>query len=114
MNEKIRKLVEQVQHDSDAIHYYDPVFVEKLAELIVRECAKAIIDSIQTMPPCRMKANIAYSSTVIKEHFGIEASQGWICPQCNIDRTKMDCPKGHTAAVTGQCPMYGIAYGVKK
>lgn len=31
--------------------------------------------------------------------------QGWVCSKCGVDRTLEVCPKGHTAAVTGECPM---------
>lgn len=39
----------------------------------------------------------------------IEASKGeprgWVCGKCGTDRTKAACPKGHSAALTGDCPM---------
>lgn len=34
---------------------------------------------------------------------------GWVCKQCGIDRCKAACPLGHGAALTGQCPMVGVA-----
>lgn len=37
MNERIKELIKQVQDADDAIHYYDPVFIEKLTELIVKD-----------------------------------------------------------------------------
>jgi hypothetical protein len=40
MNDKIKKLAVKAQNNGDSIHYYDPVFAEKFAELIVRECAQ--------------------------------------------------------------------------
>jgi hypothetical protein len=45
MNEKIRKLAIKAQNNGDSIHYYDPVFAEKFAELIVKECI-AITDEL--------------------------------------------------------------------
>ena len=33
----------------------------------------------------------------------------WECPKCGVDRLKDPCPKGHTAAITGECPMVGTA-----
>lgn len=30
---------------------------------------------------------------------------GWVCGKCGTDRTKAACPKGHSAALTGDCPM---------
>jgi hypothetical protein len=34
---------------------------------------------------------------------------GWMCSKCGTDRTKAPCPKGHSAALTGECPMVGTA-----
>lgn len=45
----------------------------------------------------------------IKQHFGIEEHKGWVCPKCGVDRTKDVCPKGDTAALTGDCPMIATA-----
>ncbi len=47
----------------------------------------------------------------------IEAAHGitpadksqWRCSKCGTDRLKTACPHGHGAALTGQCPMLGIA-----
>ena len=33
----------------------------------------------------------------------------WVCAKCSTDRTKAPCPYGHSAALTGQCPMVGVA-----
>jgi VIT1/CCC1 family predicted Fe2+/Mn2+ transporter len=38
MNPRIKELAEQAQDNGDAIHYYDPIFAKKFAELIVAEC----------------------------------------------------------------------------
>jgi hypothetical protein len=38
MNERIKELAKQAQDNGDAIHYYDPIFAKKFAELIVAEC----------------------------------------------------------------------------
>ena len=35
--------------------------------------------------------------------------RGWLCSKCGTDRTKAECPKGHSAALTGECPMVGTA-----
>ena len=69
-----------------------------LAELIVRECAE-IADTAEPF----------LASDLIKQHFGIEERKGWVCPKCGVDRTQDVCPKGHTAAVTGDCPMTATA-----
>lgn len=42
-------------------------------------------------------------------YFGFKEQQGWVCSKCGIDRTKEVCPKGHMAAVTGDCPMTAVA-----
>jgi hypothetical protein len=34
---------------------------------------------------------------------------GWKCGKCGTDRTKAACPKGHGAALTGECPMVAVA-----
>jgi hypothetical protein len=38
-----------------------------------------------------------------------ERLNGWLCSKCGTDRTKAACPKGHSAALTGECPMAGTA-----
>lgn len=38
----------------------------------------------------------------------LDRAAGWKCPKCGTDRTKAACPKGHSAALTGDCPMVGI------
>ena len=41
MNERIRQLAEQASEiDGDDLLYYNPVFAEKFAEMIVKECAE--------------------------------------------------------------------------
>ena len=52
-------------------------------------------------------------ATRLKEHFGVKESQGWVCPKCGVDRSKVSCPSGHSAAITGKCPMFGVAQGVE-
>ena len=68
--------------------------LEKYAELIVKECAE-IAD----------KAEPFLASDLIKQHFAVEESKGWVCPKCGIDRTKNVCPLGFGATVDGRCPM---------
>jgi len=72
--------------------------LEKFAQLIVRECAN-IADIAEPF----------LASDLIKQHFGIEERKGWVCPKCGVDRTRAVCPKGHTAAITGDCPMTATA-----
>lgn len=46
--------------------------VEKFAELIIRECDIVIKDSISTMERGKLRASIARSGSLIKEHFGVK------------------------------------------
>jgi len=71
---------------------------EKFAELIVRECAFV----------GRGIGGINVSDAIMKR-FGIPEARGWLCPSCGVDRGKEACPKGHHAALTGHCPMVGVA-----
>ena len=68
--------------------------LEKYAELIVKECAE-IAD----------KAEPYKANDLIKQHFAVEESKGWVCPKCGVDRTKNVCPLGFGATVDGRCPM---------
>ena len=62
MNEKIKQLAIEAQNNGDSIHYYDPVFVEKFAELIVKECADYA--EYLDLP--------GYKAKMLKKHFGVE------------------------------------------
>ena len=81
MNKRIQQLAEQASEiDGDDLLYYHPVFAEKFAELIVREC----INKIETyhIPVGNSAAGeIACGMTYdalkeirddIKQHFGVE------------------------------------------
>jgi len=39
MNERIRELAVQSHAKDNTLHYYNPEFIEKFSELIIRECA---------------------------------------------------------------------------
>ena len=81
MNERIKELAKQ----SGAWEYYeinegvgeDEKNLEKFAELIVKECAKAIADD-QLAKDCdtflmdSYAKGMRYSAHLIKEHFGVE------------------------------------------
>ena len=104
MNERIKELINQ---SGIAVRgHYDetgstPAELQKFAKLIVQECVGVADHS-----------NVNSKSIIgqgIKEHFGVEEPKGWVCSKCGIDRTKAVCPKGHTAALTGECPMIGVA-----
>jgi hypothetical protein len=68
--------------------------LERYAELIVNECAE-IAD----------KAEPYKANDLIKQHFAVGKSKGWVCPKCGVDRTKNVCPLGFGATVDGRCPM---------
>jgi hypothetical protein len=97
MNERIRELAEQCYEDNST-----QIDVYKFAELLIRKCAK-IADTAQAED---MGWDIG---EIIREHFGVEEPKGWVCNKCGTDRTKSVCPQGHNAALTGECPMVGVA-----
>jgi len=92
-------------------------FVEKFAELIIEQCCRAL------NPMLRDMISRGQGRDLILEHFGFmfdrkikhldqqlaEQEPGWICSKCGVDRIRDVCPKGHTAALSGECPMTGVA-----
>lgn len=68
MNDRLKELAEQARVDGDAIHYYSPLFAEKFAELIVKECVDTVSDC--SVEYCTRPQIVSE----IKEHFGVEAS----------------------------------------
>ena len=73
MNERIEQLAEQANSHHD--NFFDlnykelDVFLEKFAELIVRECARALDDKLANPNG----ANMAYcDGSDLLEHFGVE------------------------------------------
>jgi len=106
MNERIKQLAEQANLTEVIDDAYQErndwqPFVEKFAELIVKECEVAL------KPPVQVRDVISRGQAydLIKQHFGVEERKGWVCPKCGVDRTKDVCPKGHFATMTGDCPM---------
>jgi hypothetical protein len=83
---------------------------KRFAELILQECFQACMNEGASYEE---KAAGAYQSnlyvTAIKRHFGVEERKGWVCSKCGVDRIRDVCPKGDTAALTGECPMTGKA-----
>ena len=66
MNEKIRELAEQAGYSTDPVPYLNPGVdprLEKFAELIVRDCIKAVDNSGGD--------NAEYHTDSIKKHFGV-------------------------------------------
>ena len=115
MNEKIEKFAIEAGFEYD--EFKDIWYLEGLnpscdsefqrfAELIVRECLEQVRDEVQYEYDWKLADAV---SKRVLEHFGVKEPQGWVCPKCGVDRIKASCPQGHTAALTGDCPMYGIA-----
>lgn len=107
MNERIKELI----NESTTIEYgvdngFDRVTFdkEKFAELLIRECSH--IAWLYDEP--KLSGPGAMISKMIEKHFGVEEPKGWVCNKCGTDRTKSVCPYGHTAALTGECPMVGV------
>ena len=67
MNERIRELAEQATIHGNTAHYVDIPFwyLEKFAELIVRECVKVAMRSVGDDEPKE-------AWYLIEEHFGVE------------------------------------------
>jgi hypothetical protein len=109
MNQRIQELLNRAnlfcRHNKTVSllgeNYCGQAEIEEFAKLIVRECIKTVQDRGE-----------AYSAYLIEKHFDVLFSkepQGWVCSRCGVDRTKVSCPNGHNAALTGQCPMIGVA-----
>ena len=73
MNERIRLLAEQASEiDGDDLLYYNPVFAEKFAELIVRECANHCDLLLDHKISSEWSRGTHDCSRAIKKHFGVE------------------------------------------
>jgi len=104
MNERIKQLWDQAAKlESDPSWEGQTKFMEKFAELIIAECCVAL------HPMLRDMISRGQGVDMIIKHFKDEERKGWVCPKCGIDRTREACPKGHTAAITGDCPMTATA-----
>jgi len=78
MNKRIREIAEQAVKDVDVVHEDNPfneelakmyipnVFIERFAELIVRECVTIVVDAVDHREPAS-----TYASK-IQQHFGVE------------------------------------------
>jgi hypothetical protein len=109
MNERIEELKLKAIDFADATYKYDlskgfqiqewdKIRIDEFAKLVVKECMSYMKDG-----------DIDFAKFMIKRNFGVEERKGWVCPKCGIDRTKDVCPKGYTAAITGDCPMTATA-----
>jgi hypothetical protein len=67
MNERIKQLAVQAHAKGNTLHYYNPEFAEKFAELIVRECQDRVEHYIRD---CGKIGSLP--DTVIMKHFGVE------------------------------------------
>lgn len=108
MNERTQELIKQFATDllnrsGYDMREYEPFLeeAEKFAEMLIRECAKHAEHAKGT--------DVEFETYFKAMIFGVEEPQGWVCPTCGTDRTQSACPRGHTAALTGDCPMYGVA-----
>jgi hypothetical protein len=75
MNERIKLLAEQASEiDGDDLLYYHPVFAEKFAELIVRECVELVSVNRDLAIEDGWNVDEAMSTAIndIEEHFGVE------------------------------------------
>jgi hypothetical protein len=86
------------------LHYEE----KKFAELIILECA-TLVDAAFDIDEHSGEVVSYADGGQLKEHFGIEERKGWVCSKCGVDRIRDVCPKGDTAALTGECPMTGKA-----
>ena len=76
MNEKIRALAEQAGYKPlpgfDFANSLEEIYLEKFAELIVRECA-GILDKMSGLPDdTGGNAYLAAGSKKIRQHFGVD------------------------------------------
>ena len=65
-----------------------------------------------TVPPPSTKVLVSGGKMALRWSLGDVRRwlrPGWHCNKCGADRAKAACPKGHSAALTGECPMVGTA-----
>ncbi len=101
MNERIKELATKAGYKD----FDYAIIAHKFAELIVEEC-RAVVTEVYRTTPLELCGPLLTVDAKIAEHFyGVTESKGWVCTKCGVDRTKDVCPLGHTAAITGECPM---------
>jgi len=109
MKDKIKELMKQAGTDVSG-KWMGVEHAEKFVELIVLECTYAVQDGTKEGDWYAQKIEEHFNDSPAGIlHFGVEESKGWVCSKCGVDRTKAVCPKGHTAALTGECPMSATA-----
>ena len=79
MNERIKLLAEQASEiDGDDLLYYHPVFAEKFAELIIKECMDLALSeqkryaafTHRNLSECAV--TVSNFRLLMKDHFGVE------------------------------------------
>jgi hypothetical protein len=79
MNDLIKKLAEQASEiDGDDLLYYHPVFAEKFAELIIKECMDLALSeqkryaafTHRNLSECAV--TVSNFRLLMKDHFGVE------------------------------------------
>ena len=121
MNERIRKLYLQAhsvrEYPQDdpmrggnppTVYWQGEVSAKKFAGLIVKECIGIVENSPSSYGDYRDQISNSTREACVekmKQQFEIVEQKGWVCPKCGIDRIQAACPKGHSAALTGECPM---------
>jgi hypothetical protein len=105
MNERIKELINEATSFKEGLiegkYDIEEFDKEKFAELIIEDACRVL------NPMLRDMISRGQAVDLIRKNF--EQRPGWVCPQCGVDRTKDVCPKGHTAAITGECPMTASA-----
>ena len=70
MNERITELAEQAGYSKDFLAIGLPNNMEKFAELIVKECARVVLEDPEKTG-IRMYFDEKIAAYVIKKHFGV-------------------------------------------
>lgn len=119
MNEQIKKFAEKAGFEMTpwgnellpCVHQEGPINLqlEKFAEEIIRYiCVYAsIADEAWPKEYIQSRRDLV---KLLKAQFEIDNEHhSWVCSECGTNRMKAVCPKGHSAALTGDCPMVGNA-----
>ena len=71
MNERIRELAKQATVHGNTEHHLDipSWYLEKFAELIVRECLTEVVDEVQYATSYELADQVANR---VKKHFGVQ------------------------------------------
>ena len=89
-----------------------PPLPEPAAEVVMDLCAdhQGPVEACEYLPADTMlyTAEQMHTYALAARTAALDRAAGWTCPKCGTDRTKAACPKGHSAALTGDCPMGGI------